>query len=346
VALDLSEVKRRLQDHLCEGLLIVIGSGLSIAEDIPGMWDLAQHLLQNIPARLADAPDPEWAKIAFALNAGDDLESAMSRVNLLASTFEAILEESARLISAAEQKVFERALAGHRELPLTPFMKHLFKAGKKFHVITTNYDRLVEFAAEAAEIGVDSRFFGYLFGRSDPKRSADAHRESYITGKSSQFRNLPCLCVHKPHGSLDWFEVAGKIARCPVNRAEVPIIITPGATKYRESFRWAFDDQRNAGNRAAASATRLMFIGYGFNDEHLEQYMCPNLRLSKPTVIVTKKLSDNAKRVLENSREAQVITLSEVSELDLRTRIANQTGEELVVDEQLWNLDGFNQGVL
>ena len=91
------------------------------------------------------------------------------------------------------------------------------------------------------------------------------------------------------HGSLDWFEVGGKIVRCPIDPGEVPIIITPGATKYRQSFRWAFDDQRNAGNRAVSNATRLMFIGYiGFNDDHLEQYLCPNLTLTKPTVIVTK----------------------------------------------------------
>lgn len=346
MALALSEVKRQLQDHLQEGLLLVVGTGLSTAEGIPGMRPLAEHLKRTLPSKLTAAPDPAWDEVVAALDAGDHLEAAMGKANLLPTTVEAIVAETARLISIAERKVFERVLAGERVLPLTAFVKHLFKAGKKFHLITTNYDRLVEIATEAAEIGVDSRFCGYLHGRSDPKRSADAHRESYISGRDSLFRNLPCLCVHKPHGSLDWYEVGGKIIRCPVNTAKVPFIITPGTSKYRESFKWAFDDQRTAGNRAASNATRLMFIGYGFNDDHLEQYVCPNLKLTKPTVIVAKQPSENAWKVIKNSTETDVLALCAVSETDYRTRIVTQDGEDIVVEEQLWNLEGFNEGVL
>jgi hypothetical protein len=343
--LDLSTVKRRLQDHLQEGLLIVVGSGLSAAEGIPGMWLLAEHLKREIPPRLAAAPDPAWGVVAAALDAGDNLEAAMGKADLLPATVEMIVVETAQLISAKERNVFAKVLAGERELPFTPFVKKLFKAGKKFHLITTNYDRLIEFAAEAAEIGVDSRFFGYLHGRSDPKRSADAHRESYFSGKNSQFRGLPCLFVHKPHGSLDWFEVGGKIVRCPVEAGRVPVIITPGADKYQKSFRLAFDDQRTSGNHAASHANRLLFIGYGFNDDHLEQYLCPDLKLTKPTVIVTQALSDNALKVIKNSKETEVIALCAAPGTGW-TRVVNQDGEELTVTEQLWNLEGFNKGVL
>jgi hypothetical protein len=345
MTLELSKVKRRLQDHLQEGLLVVVGSGLSAAEGIPGMWSLAEHLKRVVPSRLAAGPDPAWSVVVSALDAGDNLEAAMGKANLLPATVEIIVAETAQLVWGQERKVFARVLAGERELPFTPFVKHLFKAGKKFHLITTNYDRLVEFAVEAAEIGVDSRFFGYLHGRSDPKRSADAHRESFFSGRTSTFRSLPCLCVHKPHGSLDWFEVGDKIVRCPIETGAVPMIITPGAAKYRESFRVAFDDQRNAGNRAASTANRLLFIGYGFNDDHLEQYLCPNRRLTKPTVIIAEKLTDNALKVMNNSKETEVIALCAASRSDW-TRIVNQDGEELIVTEQLWNLDGFNKGVL
>jgi hypothetical protein len=113
-----------------------------------------------------------------ALDAGDNLEKAMGKVNLLPTTVEMIVAETALLISAKEKIVFSKVLAGEKQLPFTTFVKHLFKAAKKFHLITTNYDRLIEFAAEAAEIGVDSHFFGYLHGRSDSKRSAGAHPET------------------------------------------------------------------------------------------------------------------------------------------------------------------------
>jgi len=49
VALEMSKVKRLLQDHLQEGLLLIIGSGLSIAEGIPGMGPLTELLKKRFP---------------------------------------------------------------------------------------------------------------------------------------------------------------------------------------------------------------------------------------------------------------------------------------------------------
>lgn len=344
--LELSEVKRFIQDHLQEGLLLVVGTGLSIAEGIPGMWPLGEHLKKVIPKRLITTPDTAWNDVVAALDAGDHLEAAMAKADLKATTVDAIVETTARLILEKELEVFERVISGAQILPFTVFVKHLFKAGKKFHLITPNYDRLIELATEAAGIGVDTRFVGHLVGHSDPKRSADSHRESYIAGKNAMLRSVANLCIYKPHGSLDWFDIGGHVVRCPINTGKTPIIITPGASKYRESFRWAFDDQRTSGNKSVASATRLMFIGYGFNDDHLEQHLCPSLKLTKPTVIITKQLSENAKKVIANSSGVQVIALCSVSDTDLRTRIFSSSGEELIVDEQLWHLNGFNKGVI
>jgi hypothetical protein len=345
MALDLTQLKRTLQDRLQEGLLIIVGTGLSMAEGVPGMGQLAEHLRNEIPRKLP-SPDAEWNNIVISMDGGDDIETAMGKFTLKSTTVETIVTETAKLISSAEQKVFNRVLTGTRELPFTVFAKHLFKAGKQFHLITPNYDRLLEFAVEAAGIGVDSRFFGYLLGRLDAKRSADAHRESCFMGKTAGFRPLSCLCVHKPHGSLDWFEVNGKLVRCPINIGKAPLIITPGASKYRESFRWVFDEQRTSGNSAANKATRLMFIGYGFNDDHLEQYLCPGLRLTKPSVILAKELTGNALKVIKNSTSTDVVALCANSATDLRTKIITSSGEELVVNEELWNLEGFNKEVL
>jgi NAD-dependent SIR2 family protein deacetylase len=346
MTIELTTIKRTLQDHLQEGLLMVVGTGLSIAEGVPGMGQLAEYLKAEMPSMLIVEPDAAWSNIVAALDAGDNIETAMEKVTLRPSTVESIVSITANFVINYEQNVFKRVLAGERQLPFTPFIKHVMKAGKQFHLITPNYDRLIEFATEAAEIGVNSRFVGYLHGRSDPKRASDAHRETYLAGRNAAFRPAHCLCVHKPHGSLDWFEVNGKIVRCPVSIGKSPLIITPGASKYRESFRWAFDEQRTSGNRAATNATRLMFIGYGFNDDHLEQYVCPGLKLTKPSLILAKDLTGNAKKVIANSKESEVIALTAVSATDFRTRIITSSGDELVVNDQLWNLEGFNKGVL
>jgi hypothetical protein len=89
-----------------------------------------------------------------------------------------------------------------------------------------------------------------------------------------------------------------------------------------------------------------MFIGYGFNDDHLEQYLCPGFRLTKPSLIVTRHLTDNAVKAVTNSKGTAVKALCAVSDTDCRTRIVTSSGEELVVDESLWNLNGFNKGII
>ena len=50
--------------------------------------------------------------------------------------------------------------------------------------------------------------------------------------------------------------------------------------------------------------------------------------------------------MIENSKDIDVIALCTVSTTDLRTRIVTSNREELIVDEQFWNLEGFNKGVI
>ena len=46
--MELDALKKRLQEHLTDGLVTIVGSGLSIAEGIPGMGELASHLLATL----------------------------------------------------------------------------------------------------------------------------------------------------------------------------------------------------------------------------------------------------------------------------------------------------------
>ena len=48
-----------------------------------GAWQ--EHLKREIPSKLAAAPDPAWDVVA-ALDAGDHLEAAMGKANVLPTT--------------------------------------------------------------------------------------------------------------------------------------------------------------------------------------------------------------------------------------------------------------------
>jgi len=75
--MDLGELKQHLQEHFTDGLVTIVGSGLSVAEGIPGMRDLATHLQKEVPTRLSSESRPVWDRISAELDKGTDLETTM-----------------------------------------------------------------------------------------------------------------------------------------------------------------------------------------------------------------------------------------------------------------------------
>ena len=61
--MELSALKKELQKHLGDGLVLVIGSGLSCAEGVPGMGPLGRHLVTHIPASLSPDDNKLWEDI-------------------------------------------------------------------------------------------------------------------------------------------------------------------------------------------------------------------------------------------------------------------------------------------
>jgi hypothetical protein len=74
--MELGALKKRLQQHLGDGLVLVIGSGLSCAEGVPGMGPLGQHLVTHIPASLSPDDNTLWKQI-YPLIESDGLEAAL-----------------------------------------------------------------------------------------------------------------------------------------------------------------------------------------------------------------------------------------------------------------------------
>ena len=69
-------LKKELQAIFSDGLVTVIGSGLSCAEGLPGMGALATELISKVPSAIPDADKATWAAIESCL-ASDGLEGAL-----------------------------------------------------------------------------------------------------------------------------------------------------------------------------------------------------------------------------------------------------------------------------
>ncbi len=77
--MDYNALVKFVQEHFTDGLALVIGSGLSAAEGIPGMAALATYLSKGAGV-LTGTDATLWYQIKTVLDAGEGLEAAPSRL--------------------------------------------------------------------------------------------------------------------------------------------------------------------------------------------------------------------------------------------------------------------------
>ncbi|MGD8721092.1 MAG: hypothetical protein PVG46_04770, partial [Desulfobacterales bacterium] len=168
--MDYKAIVAFVQEHFTDGLVLVIGSGLSAAEGVPGMTALAAHL-----TRCADSLTGQdamlWSQVNATLDMGVGLEAALLK-NPPTYTLEAwIAKETAELLVPKEREVVSAVLRGERTLRLTTFLDKVLKPAAGLPILTPNYDRLIEVACEMAGFHVDTTALGLYAGAFDHVRS-------------------------------------------------------------------------------------------------------------------------------------------------------------------------------
>ncbi|MBW1671135.1 MAG: hypothetical protein JRJ43_09040 [Deltaproteobacteria bacterium] len=61
------EIKKQTQTILGDGLVGVVGCGRSSAEGLPGMYDLAEHLISSVPYHVPTEAKKPWADIEYTM---------------------------------------------------------------------------------------------------------------------------------------------------------------------------------------------------------------------------------------------------------------------------------------
>lgn len=344
--MDLHEIKKRLQQHLSDGLVTVVGSGLSCAEGLPGMGELADHLRAAVGPGLAGDDLAMWAKLAPLIK-DKGLEAALLVMPPTPGLESAIASATAVLVSERERKVVTEVFAGTRKLRLTKLIRHFLKPSNGLPIITTNYDRLVEIAVEEAGFGVDTMFVGHFAGALNERESKLSFCRN-VTFKKPNFtyHYRHRAIVYKPHGSLDWYLRDGK----PVCYAgDLPgstrLIITPGQNKFRNGYESPFDHHRSRANEAIDRASRFLILGYGFNDDHLETHLSPAIRGGKPTLMMTRSLSTKAETLAVG--HANVIALDHAQNAGVEgTRMIIDKTQIFVPGVAFWDVHSFIAEVL
>jgi len=313
------------------------------------MGELTDYLIKHIPDDLNDKTDiTYWKKIQNALSAGKGLEAALSlpETEISDALTQIIVNHTAECISLKERPVIENVLTGGKVLAFTRFLRKnkaiISRSGTP--IITTNYDRLLELAVEQADLDLNTMFSGQFISRISEHKSEIALLEQKLTNPLKGKRRLgyrPHCKLFKPHGSLDWYKLDDDAYIRYLGALTLPkLLITPGTNKYRKGYDEPFELQRTRANDRIAKSKRLFIIGYGFNDEHLEKALRPQIEQGTKTVILAKNLTPATLCLIKKAPNS-VIAIESYQNNNNHSTIYYEGNIYRWENSTIWNLDSF-----
>lgn len=282
-------IAQRAQKYVSDKPVLVLGTGATIPYGLPSMADLADALLKD-PALTGK----DYSKFRKRLSKNRDLELTLHDVSLAPKAVDKIVNATWGLVSEADLALHGKLVRGEAALSIESLLRHLLRtADAKVSVVTPNYDRIAEYAANRVNAHVCT---GMTAG----------HLPRFVPGMVNQER-VPHLgyegqvVLLKVHGSLDWFmNPSGEIVALPYTR-EIPyrfkpLVVTPGVSKYREVHKDPFRTIIAAADNVLRAATGFLCVGYGFNDEHIQPILVRRVqRDGIPLLVITKALTEAAK---------------------------------------------------
>lgn len=326
--------EKQAQDYYGKAPIIILGSGASAAHGMSGMWALAKHLIEKTDVSELSEEELEcWEIFCQKLTDGVDLETALHQVNVSKELTNRIINSTWSLINFEDCNVFDNALQNTEMFPLSRLLEHMFgTSNKTINIITTNYDRLAEYACEQRKIHHYTGFtHGFFRQLATPNELTCARRVN----------------IWKVHGSLDWFQspFEDTIAISGIQKIPnkyTPQIVTPGTQKYQKTHFEPFRSIINSADIAINQAGSYLCIGYGFNDEHIQpKLMAKCHRQRAPVTIITYSLSDSVRKLIFDGRAQNYLAI-ERGETDNQSVVYSSLGEApIIVEKNIWSLEGY-----
>jgi len=326
------------QECISQFPVIILGSGASAAYGIPDMPKLKDHLLQDANTHgLMPEYKKRWEGFLAKLRT-KDLETVLSDIRLPDTLTNRVVEKTWDFIAPQDYKVFKQAIANHNLFPLTKLFQHLFSSARtKIHVITSNYDRIAEYAADCGGL---AHYTGFNYGHIRTRTTSGTPQ---ISIGNKQVRTVN---IWKVHGSLDWFlDNDGIVVGLPVSETRptdvLPAIVTPGIEKYRLTHDEPFHSIKSEADKALKHANSYLCVGYGFNESHLQTVLTERCREGNvPLVLITKTVSKSAKKFLQSGQCERYLAIEECGN-DSKAYCNEFPSGEKMPNEPIWQLEKF-----
>lgn len=309
-----------VQDYMRDVPLLLIGTGGTMPYGIPGMEKLSDRLINTLDQKYK--ANTEWDKFVANINSGKDLESSLTGLNLKEDILNDIIVQTWILVNDADIKLLNKILCNKEFLPIARLIKMFYNTQPQcVNIITTNYDRVIEYACDQFKIPIDKRFEGYYLK----------------TFSQAKLRHKNIVNLIKVHGSLDLFKDENDyVYSIPLQKnipdKFTPAIVTPGEDKYKTILNGECRDLVHIADDLINNAKSFLCIGYGFNDIQIQRNVIEGIKQDKPIVVVTKKISDGAVSLITNNSRKHVIIQEDEK---------NHNKTDIIINKKRFQLEGI-----
>jgi hypothetical protein len=322
---------QQIQKYLENNPMIILGSGSSATYGLPLMSELSDEIKNHN----SEFDASEFASLCNNL-ASMNLEEAIDKTDLSDASFDTLRRIVWQYINERDLELQKRLLQDKSGFALVDLLQIVIQsASNSATLVTTNYDRLAEYAVDLIGATVVTGFEGNLI------RSLEFPTTN-IQNRRIRARER-VVNIWKVHGSLDWFiKNCGDIVSFPLSTeipsSHSPLIIAPGKGKYNFTHSEPYRDIIVQADTAFSKAGSFLCIGYGFNDDHIQPKLIAQIRSGKPIVVLCQMATGACKQNVV-SPDVKKFVVIEYS-ADGKTLVTGSDYTE-IYDGNFWELSDF-----
>lgn len=288
---------KKVQEYTSNVPIIVLGSGSSAAFGLPTMGALSNELNKKLVG-YSNIEDKKCVSLFNKAILTKDLENTLLDMQLTPNVQEDVIRIVWETINYKDLEILHKLQEKSIPFPLADLFSYLIQTTKKkLTVVTTNYDRLAEYAGGIIDAycntGFTNNYISSFIGQ--------LSEQKYV--RLDEYKGL--VNIWKVHGSLDWFEdeVSSGVRCYPCSSLipshTLPCIVTPGLSKYRKTHLDPFRTILSNIDNEFKQAQSFLCIGYGFNDEHVHPLLIKKAQNDKtPITLITKAITASSKSAI------------------------------------------------